>query len=151
VSAISFAPLVSLASSVSLDSLIVSTAMALRWTPPVRYRDLCIGFAICDGMATLAGSSIHGPFAPVLAGVYIMLLAMVVLRSSGRSTLSVPALCSLDNLLAGMTGSAVPWRDVFFNSVTAAVVSGALALMGVTIAAALLGRVSGRWAPSARS
>lgn len=132
----------------SLDSLIVSMAIVMLDVPrgaglrPAEgffsYLKLCAAFMVCDGLATLTGLSIHGPFGPALLCVYLVLLLALVTRSTLRSAFWAPALFSLDNLL-------VQGRDVWLDTLTAAFASGLFALIGIAIASALAKSAPTRW------
>jgi hypothetical protein len=128
----------------SLDSLIVSMAIVMLGTPPMRasfwqVRDLphglCAAFMICDGFATLTGLSIHSRWGPTLFSAYLLLLVTLLASSTLRSAWWAPALFSLDNLFAGIAATPSHGSDLWIDSATAAITSGILALIGVAIAA----------------
>ena len=130
---------------VSLDSLIVSMAIVMLGMPQLRATKLCAAFLVFDGIATLTGLSIHGPFAPALFSVYLVLLLALIVRSPLRSGLWAPALCSLDNLLAGIAAKPGHGSDLWQDALTAAFTSGILALVGIAIASAIAKRAPGGW------
>ena len=131
--------------SVSLDSLVVSMAIVMLGVPLARAGRLCAAFMVCDGIATLAGLSIHGPFAPVLFCAYLVLLLAVVARSPVRGAFWAPALFSLDNLLAGITAKPSPGSEIWLDSLSAAFTSGLFALVGIAIATVIARNMPRRW------
>ena len=121
----------------SLDSLIVPMPIVMLGTPQLGAIRLCAAFLVCEGLATLTGLSIHGPFGPGLFCVYLVLLIALIARSTLRSAWWAPALFSLDNLLAGIAAKPSHVSELWLDSATAAITSGILALVGLAIATAL--------------
>jgi len=134
---------------VSLDSLIVSMAIVILGMPPLRACRLCAAFMLCDGIATLTGLSSHGPFAPALLGLYLLLLLALVTRSPWRSAWWAPALFSLDNLLSGIAAKPSHESSLWTDSWTAASTSGILAMLGIAIGVAIMKNAPARWLPAA--
>jgi hypothetical protein len=134
---------------VSLDSLIVSMAIVMLGMPPLRAFRLCAAFMLCDGIATLTGLSSHGPFAPALFGIYVLLMLSLITRSPLRSAWWVPALFSLDNLLTGIAAKPSHESSQWIDSLSAASASGILALLGIAIGAAITKNAPARWLPAA--
>src|ERR1700722_8786987 len=128
----------------SIDSLLVSMAIVLFGVPSARAGTLCTAFMIGDGIGTFVGLSMHHPIGPAVLGAYLMILLIVTARVPWRYALWAPALCSLDNLLAGMAGRP-SLGGIWIDSLTAALTSGLLALVGVAIAAAMVRSVPTRW------
>jgi hypothetical protein len=129
----------------SLDSLIVSMAIVMLGIPAPRNLRLCAAFAFCDGIATLTGLSIHGPLAPMLFGVYGIIMLVAVARVPWRSAYWAPALFSLDNLVAAMASKPSNGQNIFLDGLTAGITSGLFAVAGIGIATAIARSTPRRW------
>jgi hypothetical protein len=136
------------AALLGIDGLVVCLALGriTQW----RGR-LALGFGLCDGASLLAGAWSGallppattvllrgaGPLATAVYGTGVLVLAGRSATIRGRFVWLLPALLSLDNLMAGAVmgrAHAVP-----FAALTA-VISGALALAGLQLGAHVVGR-----------
>jgi putative Mn2+ efflux pump MntP len=137
-----------------LDSLIVCFAIGL--SPEIRGRRwLPLTFALCDGLGWWLGTSLGslawpaaewvGPVVVAAYGLYVLAWARTTQRwaATGGSWLvfAVPIGLSLDNLVAGAAMSG----PVSFPVIVAiGVISGVLALIGLTVGTALATRLDSR-------
>ena len=121
----------------SVDSLMVTVALVTLGMGSEQAYRMCGAFMVCDGLATLAGLSIHGSFGPVLLCAYLVFVLVLTARSPSQIALRDPALFSLDNLVSGMASKPGLTTHIWHDSVDAAVTSGLFALLGVAVATAL--------------
>jgi putative Mn2+ efflux pump MntP len=136
-----------------LDSLIVCFAIGL--SPGNRWRRwLPLTFALCDGLGWWLGSALGslvwpvaewvGPAVVAGYGLYVLAWARTTQRwvaSGSRLVFIVPIGLSLDNLVAS---AAMPGPVGFPAIVAIGVMSGVLALIGLTVGTALATRVGSR-------
>jgi putative Mn2+ efflux pump MntP len=143
-----------------LDSFAVSLAVGTLPLSPGRRRGLVLSFAVCDGLASWLGAAQWGGLPSLLArvdwlglsavgayGLYVLALACAAHRASsdggGHGLVLVLPLClSLDNLVAA--SPSLPGMPATAVAAVLGAMSGSLALLGVSVGAALVRRVPAR-------
>ena len=152
------ASLVGIGLLLGLDSLFACVGLGMVSPSRARTRGLILGFAVCDGLASLTGASLGadrlGTFlrwgdwlAPVAIGLY----GLFVIALAGRSrwpgpgasgdvgrpwVLLLPPCLSLDNLVVGF-GPASPGSAGLSEAVLVGGLSGMGALVGLSLGAVL--------------
>jgi putative Mn2+ efflux pump MntP len=135
-----------------LDSLAVGTSLGGLLPERGRRLRLALWFAVCDGLASLIGSTSVvanlgrglewsewlGPAGVAAYGVYVLYLARRYqdvtpqASSAGRLAFCLPLVLSLDNLVAGTPPGSASAAPLVFG-----LISGAMALCGLSCGAAL--------------
>ena len=128
--------------SCSLDSFFAAAAIALAGCPAMYRRRVTIGFAVCDGLAGVAGRLLHIPM-PAFAVLVAFGLAALVLIPARRWPwfyLLIPVLLSADNLALGMSDLPASLASLMFQGIG----SGVLAWAGFVFASNLT-RIGENW------
>jgi putative Mn2+ efflux pump MntP len=139
-----------------LDSLAIGTSLGGLMPEPGRRIRLALAFALCDGLASLLGSTARieslrsglewcgwlGPVGLSGYGLYVLFLARRCQEMTSPSTsiggaFCLPVCLSLDNLVAGTPTGIAGGAPAMVAALIFGLISGAMALCGLMCGATL--------------